>query len=120
MSKKIYRNVWLTVIAICYCASTMAANASSSLITALQERQITGKVKSEEGEAMPGVNVVMKGTTSGTVTDSNGDYKISVPANEVVLVFSFIGYAQKEVVVTDQTVIDVTLTPSIETYRKSW
>jgi TonB-dependent starch-binding outer membrane protein SusC len=115
MSKKIYREVWLIVIALCFCSSTMVANASSYLKTALQERQITGKVKSEEGEVMPGVNIVIKGTTSGTVTDSNGDYKLNVPGNDVVLVFSFIGYSQEEITVTNQTVIDVTLTASLET-----
>src|SRR5687767_2310216 len=115
MSKKIYREVWLIVIALSFCSSIMVANASSYLKTALQERQITGKVKSEEGEVMPGVNIVIKGTTSGTVTDSNGDYKLNVPGNDVVLVFSFIGYSQEEVTVTNQTVIDVTLTASLET-----
>jgi TonB-linked SusC/RagA family outer membrane protein len=115
MSKKIYKDVWLIVIATCFSASSLVAYASSSLKTVLQQRQITGKVSSNEGDAMPGVNVVIKGTTSGTATDANGDYKLAVSSEDVVLVFSFIGYAPEEVALTNQTVIDVVLTPSLET-----
>jgi TonB-linked SusC/RagA family outer membrane protein len=115
MSKKIYKDVWLIVIAACFSASSLVAYASSSLKTVLQQRQITGKVRSNEGDVMPGVNVVIKGTTSGTATDANGDYKLTVSSQDVVLVFSFIGYSPEEVTLTNQTVIDVILTPSLET-----
>jgi hypothetical protein len=57
-----------------------------------QERVITGKVTSvEDGSALPGVNVVVKGTTNGTVTDAEGKYSLSAPASGGSLVFSFIG-----------------------------
>lgn len=74
-----------------------------------QEKTVTGKVISEEDNAaLPGVNVLVKGTSSGTVTDIDGNYSISVPEN-TTLVFSFIGYASQEVVVGNRTVIDVKL-----------
>lgn len=74
-----------------------------------QTRTVTGKViSSDDGAPVPGVNVQVKGTSTGTVTDANGNYSISV-GNNAVLVFSFVGYATQEVAVGSQSVIDVTL-----------
>lgn len=73
-----------------------------------QGRLVSGKVVSTDGNAVPGVNVVVKGTTIGTTTDSDGKYSISVSSGGV-LVFSFIGLTTKEVQVGDQTVIDVSM-----------
>src|SRR5579859_3136860 len=79
-----------------------------------QDRVVTGKLTSQEdGSALPGVNVILKGTTSGTVTDADGNYKISVPESGAVLQFSFIGYATLEMPVSDKTVIDVALKSDI-------
>jgi TonB-linked SusC/RagA family outer membrane protein len=75
-----------------------------------QERTVSGRVTStEDGSALPGVNVVVKGTTNGTVTDADGNYKLSVPSAESALVFSFIGLQTSEIVVGQRTVIDVSL-----------
>ncbi len=72
--------------------------------------QITGNVSSaDDGAPLPGVSVVVKGTTVGTVTDINGDYTLSVPANATTLTFSFVGMQSKEVPISGQTKIDVTL-----------
>ncbi|MCX6325998.1 MAG: SusC/RagA family TonB-linked outer membrane protein [Bacteroidia bacterium] len=72
---------------------------------------ITGKVASSiEGEGpIPGVTVVVKGTTIGTITDANGKYSITVPANATTLVFSYIGMKSQEVAIAGRTVIDGTL-----------
>ncbi|QMU27325.1 SusC/RagA family TonB-linked outer membrane protein [Adhaeribacter radiodurans] len=71
---------------------------------------ISGKVTaSDTNEALPGVSIVVKGTSQGTVTDTEGNFKISVPNNQSVLVFSFIGYAAKEVTVGNQSAINVSL-----------
>ncbi|RDV17189.1 TonB-dependent receptor [Pontibacter diazotrophicus] len=71
---------------------------------------ITGKViLSDDNQGIPGVSVYLKGSSVGTVTDVNGDYTIKVPAQGAVLVYSFIGYAPKEVTVGDQMIINVTL-----------
>ncbi len=75
-----------------------------------QERTVSGKVTStEDGSALPGVNVVLKGTTNGTVTDTDGNFKLNVPATGGSLVFSFIGLQTQEVVIGDRTVVDITL-----------
>jgi TonB-linked SusC/RagA family outer membrane protein len=70
---------------------------------------ITGKVTDEKGESIPGVNVIEKGTTNGTITDTNGSYTLTVSSSNVTLQFSFIGYQVQEVSVNRQTVINVTL-----------
>jgi TonB-dependent starch-binding outer membrane protein SusC len=75
-----------------------------------QDRVVTGKVTStDDGSPLPGVNVVLKGTTSGTVTDADGAYKITVPAEGGSLVFSFIGLQTSEVAVGDRSIVDVQL-----------
>ncbi len=74
---------------------------------------VEGTVRSETGEAMPGVNVIEKGTINGTVTDIRGHYALSVGNSEATLVFSFIGYLTKEVQLTGQRSIDVTLATNV-------
>lgn len=83
---------------------------SSFSMAMAQQRVVTGRVTStEDGTSIPGVNVVVKGTTSGTVTDADGNFSISVPGNESALVFSFIGLQSREIQVGDQSVINVSL-----------
>lgn len=80
-----------------------------------QDRTISGRVTSaEDGSALPGVNVVVKGTTKGTATDSEGRYSISIPASGVSLVFSFIGLQTQEVAIGDRSVVDISLTPDAQ------
>ncbi len=80
----------------------------------IEDISITGKVtSSEDGEGLPGVNVIIKDTSQGTVTDVNGEYKINVPSPETVLVFSSVGYQTEEITVGNKTAIDVTLVPDI-------
>lgn len=75
-----------------------------------QERTISGRVTStEDGSALPGVNVILKGTSIGTATDADGRYSLSVPATGGILIFSFIGLESKEMPVGDRAVIDVSL-----------
>jgi len=78
-----------------------------------QEKVVTGKVTSfEDGTTLPGVNVVIKGTTTGTATDTNGAFSLSVPEGST-LVFSFIGLETKEVEVGAQTSLEVVLASDI-------
>ena len=81
----------------------------------VEERPVSGRVISNDGEPLPGVNVLIKGQTIGTITDTNGDYKIDVPEEATTLVFSYVGYLTEEVVIGERAVIDVTLMPDIET-----
>ncbi|ARK10958.1 SusC/RagA family TonB-linked outer membrane protein [Fibrella sp. ES10-3-2-2] len=77
-----------------------------------QDRVITGRVTSgEDGSALPGVNIAIKGTTRGVTTDADGQYRVTVPTGTVQLVFSFIGFVTQEVVTGTQTTLNVTLTP---------
>ncbi|MEZ0483226.1 SusC/RagA family TonB-linked outer membrane protein [Fibrella aquatica] len=77
-----------------------------------QDRTIAGRVTSaEDGAAMPGVNISIKGTTRGVTTDGDGQYKISVPSGTVRLIYSFIGFVSQEVVTGSQTTLNITLTP---------
>lgn len=82
----------------------------SSLITQswAQERTVSGKVTdAENGEGLPGVNVILKGTTTGTTTDIDGNYKLNVPSEGGTLTFSFIGLATQEVEIGSRSVIDL-------------
>lgn len=73
---------------------------------------VTGSVRDDTGQVLPGVNVVVKGTTNGTLTDINGKFSISVP-NNATLVFSFVGMSPKEVIVGNELKLDSSLTASI-------
>ena len=78
-----------------------------------QQSDVTGTVTDENSSPIPGVNVLIKGTSTGSITDSEGIYRVSVVNAESVLVFSFVGYTTDEVVVGNRTVIDFALTPDI-------
>src|SRR5689334_20861061 len=80
-----------------------------------QERIVTGRItSSEDGGALPGVNILVKGTTTGTVTDSNGNYRLSVPSGDVTLVMSFIGLMSQEIAVGERTTIDVQMSSDVQ------
>lgn len=84
-------------------------------VTFAQERALSGKVTAaEDGSALPGVSVVVKGTTSGTVTDTNGVFSINVPAGAETLIFSFIGFQTQEVAIANRTTVDIVLTADIQ------
>lgn len=78
---------------------------------------ITGKVTSVKGETLPGVNIVIKGTTKGTTTDKDGQYSIDVRKNQT-LIFSFLGYQLQEIAVGDQTQLNVTLQDAAESLEE--
>ncbi|HYG17339.1 MAG TPA: carboxypeptidase-like regulatory domain-containing protein, partial [Ohtaekwangia sp.] len=75
---------------------------------------VSGRVTDENGEGFPGVNIVIKGTTLGTVSDADGRYSLDVPEGSSVLVFSFVGYTLQEVAVEGRSVIDIVMQPDIE------
>lgn len=77
-----------------------------------QETQVSGTVYDETGQPLPGATILVKGTTVGTTSDLDGKYSISSPSDGT-LIFSFIGYNPIEIVVGNQTIIDVNLTPDL-------
>ena len=83
-----------------------------------QDIIVTGTVKDENGNPLPGVSVLVKGTSVGTIADANGNFSINVPSGESILVFSFIGYVLKEVPVNGQTVMSVDLAPATQTLNE--
>jgi len=88
----------------------------SLLCTAVwaQDKQLNGKVTAaDDGSALPGVNVVVQGTSKGTTTDIDGNYSITLSPQENTIVFTFVGYTSQTVTVGDRTTIDVVLDPDI-------
>lgn len=74
-----------------------------------QDKVLSGTILGEDSSPLPGVNVQIKGTTTGTVTDFNGKFSLSVDEAAKTLVFSFIGYLDKEMAIGTQSVFDITL-----------
>jgi hypothetical protein len=88
--------------------------ATLSIMTWAQERTVSGKVtSSEDGSGLPGVNVVLKGTTIGTVTDVEGRFVLQVPSSGGVLSFTFVGYVTQEVEIGAKTTVDVSLATDV-------
>jgi TonB-linked SusC/RagA family outer membrane protein len=76
-----------------------------------QGTAVTGTVKGESGEGLPGVTVLVKGTTNGTTTDPEGRFSLNVPNGTGTLVVSFIGYVSQEIPINNRTTINVSLAP---------
>jgi TonB-dependent starch-binding outer membrane protein SusC len=72
---------------------------------------LSGKVVDEQGVGLPGVSVLLKGTTSGTTTDADGKFTLSAPDGNGMLIVSYIGYMRQEVAVNNRTLLDITLAP---------
>lgn len=83
-----------------------------SIAAYAQGREVSGTVTDADGFPLPGVSIQVKGTTSGSITDIDGNYVITVDG-EATLVFSYIGYITEEVAIGDQTAIDVTLNEDV-------
>ncbi|MGV3557875.1 SusC/RagA family TonB-linked outer membrane protein [Larkinella arboricola] len=105
----------LTSPAWTYAGDKKPGSEKSLTATAPLAIDITGTVTDESGAGLPGVNVVVKGTTQGTTTDADGKFKIAVPDNRTTLVFSSVGYTKQEIVVGSQTSINVRLVPDDQT-----
>lgn len=84
------------------------ANKQSSGTAQQQTKKISGKVTDPNGETIPGANVVVKGTTNGTITDGDGQFTLDVPAN-ATLKISYIGYMEQEVSVGSKSVLSIIL-----------
>ncbi|MBL3655250.1 SusC/RagA family TonB-linked outer membrane protein [Fulvivirga sediminis] len=79
----------------------------------IMSQTVKGIVKDEEGNPLPGVNILIKGTSQGTITDFEGNFSIEVPDESSVLIFSFIGYIKEEVTVQNQTNLNIMLMPDV-------
>lgn len=81
----------------------------SSAMLQAQNIAVSGIVKDVTGEPLPGVNIMEKGTTNGTITDVDGKFTLSVKGTNAVLTVSFVGYAPQEISVKGKRNLDVTL-----------
>lgn len=91
------RKILLSLIAWCICLTVLA-----------QSRTVSGKVTSaEDGSPLPGVSVIIKGTTVGTVTDASGSYKLNIPDEGALLSFTFIGFKAQDVTVGNRAIVDI-------------
>ena len=80
--------------------------------------EVTGKITDENGEALPGANILEKGTTNGTTSDVDGNFSLSVTGESSVLVFSFIGYTTQEIPVGNKTTFNIQLEPDFRTLNE--
>ena len=99
----LWRRSLLTLILFCFAIGLASA----------QQRTIKGKVTSAAEGALAGVNIVVRGTVTGAMSDIDGTYSILVPGPDAVLVFSSIGYTTQPITVGSQTTVDVVLAPEV-------
>lgn len=98
---------------IVFPTETKAKTETATPGNAQQQKTISGKVVDDKGAPLPGVAVVVKGTTVGVVTDIDGNYSLQVPANAQILAFSFIGMKAQEVTIGNQTTINIAMTADV-------
>src|SRR6218665_3445702 len=92
---------------------TLVCAAFLSLVAMAQERVVTGRVTDKDGQPIPGVQIVVKGTAAGAVSDDNGNYSISAPEGAVLLLSS-IGLGAQEQAVGNRSVLDVVMREDIK------
>src|SRR5688572_13952175 len=78
---------------------------------------VTGRVLDEAGQLLPGVNIIIKGTTIGVTTNATGEFTIAAPP-DAVLLFSFIGYTSQEIKVDNQTALSVVMSPDVQSLNE--
>lgn len=86
--------------------------------SAIQAVTVTGRITDKDNQGLPGVNVLLKGSTSGTTSDAEGNYSVSAPDGNGTLIFSYIGYTTQEVPINNQSVINVTLVDDIKALQE--
>jgi TonB-linked SusC/RagA family outer membrane protein len=93
------RLVWLFSVLICFFSISVYA----------QEYQVTGNVTDVQGSPLPGINIVVKGTTTGTITDTDGNYSLNIGTESATIVFSSVGYLSQEFSAQSGQVVDIVL-----------
>lgn len=90
-------------------AESQVLNTEPAVESTVQDRVITGTVRDDASQALPGVSVVIKGTTRGTSSDASGNFRLDIPNRGATLVFSYVGYLSQEVTVGNQTNLSIQL-----------
>lgn len=94
-------------------------NAKNATGVILPPGSVQGRVTNKNGEAVPSATVLVKGTKIGTATDENGNYNITVPNQESILVFSALGFQAQEIKVGSQTIINITFKQKVEAFNEA-
>lgn len=102
-------SVWLIMAIICCCTASLTAQSVG---------KVTGRVVDENDEGLPGVNVQIKGTTTGAITDAEGKFSLDLPGSSGSLIFSFIGYQTQEIALANRSVVNVTMKPDVAVLRE--
>ena len=114
-SKLAFRVIRLTLLLLLLWWTGHAKSFHSDSLPSTTALEVQGRVTDADKQiALPGVNVFVKDTQLGTITDSDGNYSISVPDENAVLVFSFIGFLTQEIVVNNRSTIDVSLVEDLQ------
>jgi TonB-linked SusC/RagA family outer membrane protein len=122
-----FRHLSWALLSVCFLFQTVAASPPYTEISEavngtftepgleieVQQRTVSGRVTDAANSPLPGVTIIVKGTTTGTVTNADGEYSIPNLSPETILVFSFLGMQTREIIVGDQTVLNVTLTEDL-------
>jgi TonB-linked SusC/RagA family outer membrane protein len=116
--RKNYCFVFSALLLSITCISPPPLIAANHLSIFQSQVTVTGVVKDEANSPLPGVNILVKGSTTGTMTDGDGRYSLNVPNNQSVLVFSFIGYGEQEVIVGTQSDISITMKPDVKALQE--
>jgi TonB-linked SusC/RagA family outer membrane protein len=101
-----------------FCLLLMTGSAVIVFGQETAERTISGVVRDESGGGMPGVNVLISGTTSGTQTDADGKFKLVVPANRDRLYVTFVGYEPQDIIIGSRTTVDINMVPDIQSLKE--
>ncbi|HEY8513331.1 MAG TPA: TonB-dependent receptor [Cyclobacteriaceae bacterium] len=96
----------------------LQSNADTEVYYEPADFAVSGRVTSDTGDPLPGVNVLVKGTSNGTVTDVDGMFSLNVRDGTEILVFSFIGYVTQEVAINGQSTINVVLLPDVQSLEE--
>ncbi len=92
----------------------LLTNSNSLPVETLQAKKVTGKITDEKGVSLPGVTIAIKGTTTGIISNNDGTYSISVPNDNSVLSFSYVGFAIQEIQTGTQSVINVIMKEDVQ------
>ncbi|MDO1444793.1 TonB-dependent receptor [Rhodocytophaga aerolata] len=96
----------------------LLASTSLSLIYSQKAFAVSGRITDENGEGLPGVNVLVKGTTNGTTSAADGSYSLSAPDGNSTLVFSYIGYVTQEVPINNRATLNVSLVSDVQSLNE--
>lgn len=93
---------------------TVTTTHAAHALTAAMAIVVKGRVTGENGEGLPGVSIRIKGTSQGTITDMNGNYNLSVPDENAVLEFSYVGYVTQSIALNKRSTLNIALQPDVE------